>query len=107
MENGPSEPISIGGEDSVEAFQNVMRFHGYGGENGRRGIRDGASKETCTGCIAELAARKSVQQHGLDMVLAEGDFHYALYDCDGQIICQGDREDFVSRPEMKQEYLSV
>lgn len=46
-----------------------------------------------------------VEQHNLDMVLTVGDFYYVLVK--GQIIYRGEREDFVSRPEIRQEYLGV
>jgi len=46
-----------------------------------------------------------VEQHNLDMVLTVGDFYYVLVK--GQIIYRGEREDFISRPEIRQEYLGV
>jgi branched-chain amino acid transport system ATP-binding protein len=46
-----------------------------------------------------------VEQHNLDMVFSVGDYFYVLVK--GQIIYQGDREDFVSRPEIRQKYLGV
>jgi branched-chain amino acid transport system ATP-binding protein len=46
-----------------------------------------------------------VEQHNLDMVLTVGDFYYVLVK--GQIIYRGERENFVSRPEIRREYLGV